>query len=259
MLLTDFPLVNQLAEPTSDGQPDENARENCVVGSLAAALTFLLRRPLNGDQLKDAVYGQGYQGPMRVERFVGWCAALGAVLTCHTGVGADLIAAVHGAIAAGQPVLVTMPSDWNTAPPDPVHFGGFTHVGAACGDGPGWLRVMNPWGGFWQDGADSWWQARLCYGAVWSVRRAAGGAMTIAEFAAANPWVGQPVEQVRTTDFGQECCYTNAILGWKAEGGAFLGDAGRQLFLLRQTLATLTAPPEEIQRALALARAIKAL
>lgn len=258
-LLAGFPLVNQLAEPTSDGQPDENARENCVVAALAAALEYLLQRPMHGDALKDRVYGQGFAGPLDIARFVDLCAAWGVTLAPHFGDGAELVAALHAGIAVGEPMLVTMPSDWNDAPADLVHFAGFTHVGAACGDFPGFIRVMNPWGGFWQDEPDAWWRARLCYGAVWRLARAQEVVMTIEEYAAANPWVGQPVESVRDTSYGKECCYTNAILGWKPDTGAFVGDAGRQLFALRQQIATLGAPPEAINRALALVQAIKAL
>ena len=171
-LLPNFPLVNQLSEPTSDGQTDENAQNNCVVASIAAGLEYLLGRSFNGDQLKDAVYGQGYTGPMAASHFVGYLQnSLGIHLYSVSGTQAELVSALHANIQAGRPVLVTMPSQWGTAPADPTNPSGSTHVGIACGEGPGVIRVMNPWGGFWQDQSDAWWQARLCYGQVWPMEK----------------------------------------------------------------------------------------
>ncbi len=258
-MLPDFPLVNQLNDPPTNGQADENARWNCVAAALAAALIYTLHRPFTADALKDAIYGEDYTGPLSIDHFVGYCARLGIHLQHVGGDNSTLIAAIHMALAAGQPVLLTMPSNWKVAPGDPQHFPGYTHVGVACGLLADGVRVMNPWGGFWQDGTDSWWMARLCYGAVWVVTGAREDSMTIEEFATANPWVGQPVETPQVTSFGKECCYTNAIIGWTATGGAFLGDAGRQLAALRQQIAALAAPPAEMQRALTLAQAVRAL
>ena len=64
-----------------------------------------------------------------------------------------------------------MPSNWATAPADPVHPAGSTHVGLTVGIGADAIRVMNPWHGFMQDASDAWWQARLCEGEVWVMER----------------------------------------------------------------------------------------
>ena len=76
------PLINQLKEPTSDGRPDENARDNCVFASNAAMATAYLHKPFNGDQLKDMDnnYGQGYVGFASEANLLDTMARLGIVL-----------------------------------------------------------------------------------------------------------------------------------------------------------------------------------
>lgn len=172
--LPGFRLISQLSEPTQDTYPDENARNNCVVASLSMALDYLTGGNYDGDELKDAVYGQGYIGPMSAAKYEAYCAARGVTLAPHDGSQSDLIATIHAQVDAGHPVLVTMPSQWGTPYPDPVHPSGSTHVGVAYGTGPGMLRIGNPWGGFAQDESDAWWQARLCYGQVWPMQKASG-------------------------------------------------------------------------------------
>lgn len=173
------PLKSQLGEPTSDGRPAENDHYDCVATSLADGLQYLLKRPFNGDALKDAVYGDSYTGGMAAVRYISYCAALGIALEAINGTQDQLLAALHREIHAGHPCLVTMPSQWGSAPSqpgwNPVAPQGWTHVGLASGDGPGWLRVMNPWGGFWHDGSDAYWRVRLCYGQIWRVALKQGG------------------------------------------------------------------------------------
>jgi hypothetical protein len=64
-----------------------------------------------------------------------------------------------------------MPSQWNSATLvkgyNPRTYSGYMHVGVACGLGTGMIRVMNPWGGFWQDGTDAYWALRLLTGDIW--------------------------------------------------------------------------------------------
>lgn len=157
-----FQPVSQLHEPTSDGYPDENARWNCVPASLAAGLMYLTGKQFDGDQLKDAVYGQGYQGAQAARAYVAYCARQGVTLaSCDSGDSAALVARIHTDLLIGHPVVLTMPSQWGIPPADPLHPSGSTHVGIACGYGPGMLRVMNPCGGFWHDGTDDYWRAPL--------------------------------------------------------------------------------------------------
>ena len=184
------PLKNQRAEATSDHAPPENANNDCVVTSLAAGLEFLLGRPFNGDQIKDAnprykhgYYGQGYQGLMDPANFVEQAAALGVHMHLIPGDTTQLVATLHREIANGHPALVTVPfpvgtqgipkspgSPELTAPPHHV-----THVCCACGEGPDLIRAMDPWVGRWQDQDDAWWRERLCYGKVWVLEKVGAG------------------------------------------------------------------------------------
>lgn len=175
------PLKSQLNEPSSDGKPSENDHYDCVATSLASGLQYRLKKSFNGDELKDAVYGDSYTGGMAAVRYVSYCTNLGVALQAINGSQDALLAALHREIHAGNPCLVTMPSQWGSAPSqpgwNPVSPSGWTHVGLACGDGPGMIRVMNPWGGFWHDGSDDYWRVRLCYGQIWRV--ASKGATTV--------------------------------------------------------------------------------
>lgn len=164
--------LDQLSEPTLDGHADENARDNCVAASVAEGLVTLTRKTFVGDEIKDSVYGQGYIGFESAARYVSYCGAQGVTLSPHNGSQADLVATIHREVLAGHPVVVTMPSNWSTPYPDPVHPSGSTHVGLAVGVGPSEIRVMNPWHGFMQDQSDAWWQVRLCEGQVWIMQLA---------------------------------------------------------------------------------------
>ncbi|HEX8995133.1 MAG TPA: hypothetical protein VF812_03790 [Ktedonobacterales bacterium] len=164
--------LDQLREPTLDGHGDENAQDNCVATSVAEGLSILTGRAFVADQLKDAVYGQGYVGVMAPQAYVRYCADHGARLAPIRGTQAQLLAAVRQQVAAGHPVVITMPSHWATVPGNPEHPTGGTHVGLAVGIGPDAIRVMNPWHGFMQDASDAWWRARLCEGEVWAMEPA---------------------------------------------------------------------------------------
>jgi len=176
--LPGLPLINQLHEPTADKQVDEDARWNCVPASIAAALTYLLKpRQYYGDQLKDAVYGQGYTGAQAPSHYVAYLASLGVALAPYSGSPAALVAHIHAELQAGHPCLITIPSLWGT-PVSGQRPGFTTHVCCAAGWGPGWIRCMNPWTSpAWHDGTDAYWAARLCYGTVWSMSRKAGSGM----------------------------------------------------------------------------------
>ena len=173
--LSGFPLVNQNSEPTMDGHPDENAPNNCVATCLAAILTYLNGKPYDGDQLKDAVYGQSYTGPMDPARFIGYCAGEGVRLSDTTGEPSALVLAAHAYVAQGQPVLLQIPSAWNDEPP-PTE--GSTHCVVAAKEDPGSLTCMNPWGGFWHYGSDSYWTERVRYGSIWKAEKVMAGVPT---------------------------------------------------------------------------------
>jgi hypothetical protein len=184
-----------------------------VVASIAEGLNILTAggaQKYVGDELHDAVYGQGYLGPQAAWKYVGYCNARGVWLHAVGGSQAALVATIHREVSAGHPVLVTMPSQWGTAPSDPVHPVGSTHVGLAVGIGSDAIRVMNPWHGFMQDASDGWWQARLCEGEVWVMERT-NAAMTVTQ-AAGQP---TPFYGLEYTSDGQvwRCASTGHALG----------------------------------------------
>jgi hypothetical protein len=169
-----YDLVNQLNEPTEDGKSDENARMNCVVASFASVVMELKPGVItDGDYIKDKVYGQGYTGGMSGE-------AVAPFLLSEWGIKVDIIhstdraylmSVIKSELSQKHPVVITMPSLWNTQPthpnydPNKPNFG--THAGAAFECDATDLSVMNPWGGFVQTETFAWWELRLCYGKVY--------------------------------------------------------------------------------------------
>ena len=171
-------LLDQLNPATLDGLPNNDANDNCVGTSVAEGLHIETSKTYDGDEVKDAVYGANYVGTESAARYVSYCAAQGVSLTPHNDTQVGLVAFIRAEVAAGHPVILTMPSDWNTPEPDPVHPSTSTHVGIAVGVGPGMIRVMNPWHGFYQDATDEWWQPRLCEGRVWAMQKVSVGTMS---------------------------------------------------------------------------------
>lgn len=186
-MLVNAPLVDQLAESTLDGQPDENARANCVPASLTSGVRALVPGAVvDGDALKDAVYGQGYTGATDPARFAAYLAAhYGVTLTRAPGSGTASGAALVSTIIAGlerhQPVTGAIPSQWSQVPPDPLNPVGGTHEVLFCDydAAAGTLTAMNPWpepptnNAFYQTEPVAWWQARLVYGRVFTLAREA--------------------------------------------------------------------------------------
>jgi hypothetical protein len=178
-VLVGLPLRNQLQEPTSDGQSDENARANCVPASLAAALSALSGRDYEGDELKDAVYGQGYTGATDPVRYVDYCRAQGVRMWPVDGGGAQMVTTIAAELAQGHPVYGAIPSQWgNTTAADIAAHGGPTHVVMFCDANPGaaTLTAMNPWpvdghNAFYQTMPSAWWATRLVYGHIYPMER----------------------------------------------------------------------------------------
>ena len=165
------PLLNQLKE-------ESNPTYDCVFESNAALATAYLRKPFTGTQIKamDSDYGPSYTGGASEAKLVDTMAKLGIkVARVAHPTQQQLIDELHHHIPQGHGCIVTMPSQWNSAVSAPGYnprtYKGPTHVGLACGVGhdgaQGMIRVMNPWGGFWHDGSDSYWSARLLEGEIW--------------------------------------------------------------------------------------------
>lgn len=180
-MLVNVPLRDQLAEPVLDHAPDENARDNCVPASLAAAFTALTGRAYYGDELKDAVYGQGYTGATDPARFIAYAAQQGIHMwEVRAPSGGALVAAIQAELARGHPVYGAIPSQWgNTTAADIAAHGGPTHAVMFCDadHAAGTLTAMNPWpvdghNAFYQRMPAAWWASRLVYGHVYPLEGA---------------------------------------------------------------------------------------
>lgn len=177
--LQNFPYISQLSALTSDGSFDENRSLNCVPSSICAGLQYLTRNySFNPDQIKDAVYGQGYVGFTSAAEFVGFCAQqavnlypLPADPAQNPMTNDQLVHAVHEHLALGHPVIFTEP--------DPLpQFANDLHVCIFCAEEPGFLTSMDPLGD--QTGqpfvtrSDSEWVSKLVAGQIWIMENATG-------------------------------------------------------------------------------------
>lgn len=179
-MLVNAPLVDQLAEPTLDGQPDENARANCVPACLTSGVRALYPTAvIDGDELKDAVYGSGYTGATDPARFSAYLASrydvrLTRFPASGTAPAQQLIAQIIQGLRGGLPVTAAIPSEWASAPADPLNPVGGTHEVLFCDYDGANLTAMNPWpvngtSAFYQSQPVEWWQARLVYGRVFTM------------------------------------------------------------------------------------------
>jgi hypothetical protein len=161
-----FPQINQLTD-RYHGVLDINASWDCVAASLSDGLTFLTGNAYHEFELKSAVYGSGYQGGQAAVAYVSYCAKQGVHLAPFNGNPAQLVARAHSELAAGHPVVATIPSMWGI--PVSEQTGNWTsHVVCFAGYGPGSLRADNPWiAPAWQDQPDSYWEAELCDDQIW--------------------------------------------------------------------------------------------
>jgi hypothetical protein len=78
---------------------------------------------------------------------------------------------VHKHLAAGHPVVGTIPSSY-LSPADPFN-PGMSHCIVFYKDAPNTLTAMNPWEAFAQCNTDAWWASRFCFGQVWVLEKVA--------------------------------------------------------------------------------------
>ena len=171
--LPNFPQLNQLHEP-SNPYPDANASMDCVPTSIAAALTWFHQstdgQKFYGDELIDENpdYGPKYTGGTAAANYEGQCLAAGVKLSSIDGTPAQLVALLHTLVHEQNPILVTIPGQWNSSDTSGANPGAVTHVCCVYGDGPGMIRMMNPWiAPTPHDVTDDWLTVKLCYGQVW--------------------------------------------------------------------------------------------
>jgi len=157
-------------------QEQSNPNDDCVFESDAMAVNALVvGANMNATKIKamDNDYGPQYVGFASQAALVDTLAKLGVTMVrvAHP-TQQQLIDELHWQIEHyHHPCIVTMPSQWNSAPTvkgySPRAYRGYSHVGLMCGSGPGMLRCANPWGGFFQDQTDAWWAQRLLMGEIW--------------------------------------------------------------------------------------------
>jgi hypothetical protein len=177
-VLPNYPLVDQLHEPTSDHLLDENARMNCVPASNAGIVKFKCfpnHQDVNGDFLKDHVYGQGHTGGGSQEAYAPFLKSEYGIETTIQR-SADRMQLVQWAInniSIGDPSMITMPSAWNSQITQPNYNPNApdwpTHAGVVFGFNPTTheLLIANPWGGFIHRGTYQYWADRFCFEKVY--------------------------------------------------------------------------------------------
>lgn len=163
--LPNFPFVDQLASPTTDGLPDENARMNCVPSCICAALEYFTGKKYNPNQIKDAVYGESYTGGTAAVDYVAYAAKQGVKLYSLSGNPDYLVSQVHVHLALGHPVIATIPSTYQ---PVPDRFNpGASHAICFYKEDGANLVAMNPWHAFPMPGTDTYWSSLFCFGQIW--------------------------------------------------------------------------------------------
>ena len=172
--LANFPFKNQLHSPTYDGQADENRLFNCVPTCLAAGLEYLTGRVFEPDELKDAIYGQGYQGGTSARAFVTYAARQGVRLYSLNGSGSSLVQVAREQLSQGHPVLITEPDPYG----DPTKY---LHVVILYKDMPGMLVVMDPFGATAKAASDQTWADRIqaTGGQIWIMERIPGAPINV--------------------------------------------------------------------------------
>jgi hypothetical protein len=106
-MLLAVPLRNQLAEPTTDHRPDENAHKNCVAACVAAVLSWATGQPWYGDTVHDAVYGDGYIGGQDPAPYVNYLRDHSVeAIEYQAARGAQLVINAKAELALGNPVLL---------------------------------------------------------------------------------------------------------------------------------------------------------
>lgn len=180
-MLFNCPLVDQLNEPTMDGGPDESAQSNCVPAALASLLMgYFPDATYDGDEIRDAVYGEGSSGGTDPVRYIPYLAEHGVALTqMQSTDGNTLVHAIIACLQGHNAATGAIPSMWATAPADPLNPTGGTHEVLWCDYDPvaGMLTAMNPWpepptnNAFFQTQPLAWWAARIVYGRVFTAER----------------------------------------------------------------------------------------
>lgn len=192
------PLLNQLREALP------NQQDMCVPTALAAAVSYKTGRHVTGSDLQSQCvppYGPAYRGFEDAANYVGLLSSLYGLRLVEAPLSLQTIRA---SLAAGNPVLLTIPSDWLDNPPH----ADTTHVVCANGDDGASITAMNPWNGVWLTESYAWWASRI-RGVLWMV----GGASKVVNTAGLGPGFAAVAEQE-----GSDAAITDTYIGSVAYG-----------------------------------------
>jgi len=164
-----------------------NAQNNCVPAVLSSGASGLGVRgsAVSTQALLDAEYGTTYTGPTAPWRYTDdtgdTLRRRGLKLETVTDDEPALIARMHTALAAGDPVALAIPSQWGNFDipvevrrtqrwPDGRWLS--THFVCVYDETSNGLAAMNPWGAFRHTNDDGHWARLLVLGRVWLLRKA---------------------------------------------------------------------------------------
>lgn len=169
-ILKGFPLVSQLSNVTSDGNPPEDAQFSCVAASIGAAILYYQGKTqwdtdINPDRMKDAAMGQGYTGGTAATAYVDFCKSLGYKLYPFDGNPGQLVSEIHRQLGLGHPVVVTVPDVYV-----PSSYG-WSHVLCAYGDGNGTITCLDPYIAKPLTKSDQEWNNLLLFNQIWIVEK----------------------------------------------------------------------------------------
>lgn len=170
MILEHFPMVSQLSEITSDGKPSDNAQFDCVAASIGACILWYQGKQqwderVNPDRLKDAVYGESYQGGTAAQAYTAICQKLGFTLTSYNGNPGAMVIEAHKQLREGHPVIFTEPDPYVSASL------GWTHVCVFYGETANGLIALDPYIAKPISRTDAEWTSILQFNQIWILLR----------------------------------------------------------------------------------------
>jgi hypothetical protein len=262
--LPNFPILSQLA----DG--DVNREYDCVPASIAAALEYFTRKHYTAGEVKDAVYGVGYQGGTAAWEYVTYCRSQGVTLRAiDTTDLVQLVDDLRAELAAGHPVLITEPDPY--MPPG----SGDTHVCVAYAWDTNSVTVMDPFIAAPITRTNAEWIGTLQNNEIWKLEAIVGiptgwkddgqalhnpyndkvvvrgfrqyilnNAWQADNYPEENEQARAPLEDSNPGEgAGTQQVFRFSMLGWNTTQGVFVESVGQELAKCRAELAALRMVP----------------
>lgn len=206
--LPNFPMVSQLSTFTSDGLPNKDSPYECVAASIGAAILWYQGKSawdteVSPDRLKDAVYGESYEGGTSAIRYVPFVKSLGYTLAPINGTPGQLIGDIHALLASGIPVVIT-----EADPYVPSSYG-WTHCCTAFADTANTITVLDPYIGRPVTHSDTEWTDLLKDNQIWTVEKVEDMPVIID---LTTPGIGQYFELANSEGTQWRCRATGKII-----------------------------------------------